>query len=114
MEFELEVPRIKDSDIFVAGVFNNWDPQPEDRMTYDKRSGHYLLHRWLLRGAYDYQYVVGKYDEELGYVADADWVRVEGNGWGTNNLIWAIIYYDDDHYGGVNRAVGFTSHVSGR
>ncbi|MBE0642862.1 MAG: DUF5103 domain-containing protein [Bacteroidetes bacterium] len=113
-QFELETPFIEDADVFVAGIFNNWDPQPEDRMTYDEEIGHYVLHRWLLRGAYDYQYVVGRYDEDLGYVADADWLRLEGNGWGANNLYWAVIYYDDDQFGGVNRAVGFTFFVTGR
>ena len=51
---------------FVAGIFNNWDPQPDDRMWYDEEIGHYVRHRWLLRGAYDYQYVVGRYNEEKG------------------------------------------------
>jgi hypothetical protein len=114
VQFELEHPFIEDGDVFVAGIFNSWDPQFEDRMTYDTESGHYLMHRWLLRGAYDYQYVVGRFDEELGYLEDADWLRLEGNEWGANNLYWAIIYYDDDQFGGVNRAVGFTFFVTGR
>lgn len=114
VQFELEHPLIEDADVFVAGIFNNWDPQPDDRMWYDEEIGHYFLHRWLLRGAYDYQYVVGHYDEDMGYVADGDWFRIEGNGWAANNLYWAVIYYDDDKFGGVTRAVGFTYRVAGR
>ena len=114
VRFELEHPRIADADVFLAGIFNNWDPQPVDRLAYDEESGHYLLHRWLLRGAYDYQYVVGNYDEEKGYVTDADWIRLEGNDWAANNLYWAIIYYDDDMFGGVHRAVGFAYRIAGR
>jgi len=114
VQFELETPFIENADVFVAGIFNNWDPQPEDRMSFDEETGHYLLHRWLLRGAYDYQYVVGRYDDEQGYVADADWLRLEGNAWGANNLYWAVVYYDDDKFGGVNRAVGFAMRVAGR
>ncbi|MFZ1728638.1 MAG: type IX secretion system plug protein domain-containing protein [Bacteroidota bacterium] len=114
VQFELETPFIEDGDVFVAGIFNNWDPQLEDRMIFDKETGHYFLHRWLLRGAYDYQYVVGSYDEELGYLDNADWLRLEGNGWGANILYWAVIYYDDDQFGGVNRAVGFTFFVMSR
>jgi hypothetical protein len=114
VQFELEHPFIKDGDVFVAGIFNNWDPQPDDRMRYDKEIGHYFLRRWLLRGAYDYQYVVGRYDEDRGYVSDADWIRLEGNGWAANNLYWAVIYYDDDQFGGVTRAVGFAWRIAGR
>ncbi|MBR9977027.1 MAG: DUF5103 domain-containing protein [Bacteroidetes bacterium] len=114
VQFELEHPFIEDKDVFVAGIFNDWDPQHQDRMYYDGDIGHYILHKWLLRGAYDYQYVVGRYDEEAGYVPDADWLRLEGNNWAAQHLYWAIIYYDDDQFGGVNRAVGFASQVSGR
>jgi hypothetical protein len=114
VQFELEHPFIEDGDVFIAGIFNNWDPQPDDRMWYDEEVGHYIRHRWLLRGAYDYQYVVGRYDEEKGYVDGADWTRIEGNGWAANNMYWAIVYYDDDQFGGVTRAVGFAHRVAGR
>ncbi|MCB2203439.1 DUF5103 domain-containing protein [bacterium] len=111
VRFELEHPFIDTKDIFVAGIFNNWDPQWSDRMIFDEDIEHYVMHRWLLRGAYDYQYVLGRYDEELGYVVDQDWISLAGNTWAANNLYWAIIYFDDDQFGGVNRAVGFASAV---
>jgi len=114
VRFELEHPRIEHADVFVAGIFNHWDPQPEDRLIFDENLEHYIVDRWLLRGAYDYQYVLGHYDEEHGYVVNQDWIAIEGNTWGANNLYWAIIYYDDDEFGGVHRAVGFASAVSGR
>jgi hypothetical protein len=114
VRFELEHPRIKAQDVFVAGVFNDWDPQPADRMTYDERNGHYLLDRRLLRGSYDYQYVLGKYDETARFVRNADWIALEGNSWAAQNLYWAVVYYDDDQFGGVTRAVGFARAISGR
>ncbi len=112
VRFELEHPFIDDRDVFVAGIFNNWDPQRVDRMIFDDDIEHYVLHRRLLRGAYDYQYVLGRYDEERGYVVDQDWIALAGNTWAANNLYWAIIYYDDDQFGGVNRAVGFSAAVA--
>jgi hypothetical protein len=112
--FELEHPFIEGRDIFVAGIFNNWDPQPADRMRYDENSGYYLLYRRLLRGSYDYQYVVGNYDAEAGYVRNGDWIALEGNSWAAQHQYWAIVYYDDDTFGGVTRAVGFARAYSGR
>ena len=73
-----------------------------------------MLHRWLLRGAYDYQYVVGAYDADAGYVRGGDWIALEGNSWAAENLYWSIVYYDDDQFGGVTRAVGFARAISGR
>ncbi len=106
VRFELAHPQIDGSDVFVAGNWNFWDPQESDRMHRDSVSGNYVLDRMLLRGEYDYQYVVGTYDPERGYIVDADWTRIEGNDWGARNLYWAIIYYDDDQHGGITRAVG--------
>jgi hypothetical protein len=112
VRFELEHPFIDDRDIFVAGIFNHWDPQREDRMLFNEETEHYELDRWLLRGAYDYQYVLGRYDEDRGYVVDQDWIALAGNTWSANNLYWAIIYYDDDQFGGVQRAVGFSAAIA--
>ena len=112
VRFELEHPFIDNRDIFVAGIFNNWDPQRDDLMLFDEETEHYVLDRYLLRGAYDYQYVLGRYDEELGYVVDQDWISIAGNTWAADNLYWAIIYYDDDQFGGVNRAVGFQAIIA--
>ncbi|MBN1446974.1 MAG: DUF5103 domain-containing protein [Bacteroidetes bacterium] len=114
VRFELEHTRIEHADVFVAGIFNHWDPQPEDRLVFDEDIEHYIVDRWLLRGTYDYQYMLGRYDEERGYVVDQDWISLEGNTWDANNLYWAIVYYDDDEFGGVHRAVGFASAVGGR
>ncbi len=105
--FELSLPPVVTSDIFLAGSFNDWDPGPADRMVQDSATGHYMLSRFLQRGAYEYQYVAGRIDAESGRVVDQDWVKWEGSDWGADNLYWAIVYYDDDQYGGVTRAVGF-------
>ena len=114
VRFELAHPLIENRDVFVAGIFNNWDPQPPDRMYRDEESGNYILYRWLFRGAYDYQYVVGIYDDEKGFVIDQDWTMLEGNAWEARNLYWVVVYYDDDQFGGVDRAAGFALSVSGR
>jgi len=114
VRFELEHPRIRGGDVFVAGIFNSWDPQEADKMEFDEDIEHYVHHRWLLRGSYDYQYVIGVYDDEAGYVREADWTFVEGNSWAARNLYWCIMYYDDDQFGGVTRAVGFARAVSGQ
>jgi hypothetical protein len=107
VRFELATPEFPTADVFVAGIFNNWDPQLEDRMHRDPVSGNYVVEKWLFRGAYDYQYVVGVFDPALGYVTKQDWIALEGNDWDAGNLYWAIVYYSDDQFGGITRAVGF-------
>ena len=60
------------------------------------RSGRYVRQVSMRRGAYDYQYTVGRYD----------WITLEGNDWRTSNNYTAIIYYHDYRFGGFDRILG--------
>lgn len=100
--------------IFLAGPFNSWDPMPEDQLHWDEKENQYVVWKRLLRGSYDYQYIIGRYDPERGYVVDQDWVTIEGSGWETRNRYWCLVYYDDAAYGGIDRIVGFAEEYSGK
>jgi hypothetical protein len=112
--FELNHQGFDGRSIFLAGDFNNWDPGPSDMLTKNEKSNKWEIRKRLLRGAYEYQYVVGYVDEETGTVKDQDWTTLEGNAWDAENLYWAVVYYDDDQFGGVHRAIGFFKRVAGK
>lgn len=112
VRFELLLDQLQNRDVFVAGQFNQWDPQLEDKMVYDSKSKSYKLEKYLFRGFHDYQYVTGQYDHEKRFVSSANWIELENNFWETSNEYWAIVYYTDPQYGGFTQAVGFTRRYS--
>ena len=62
-------------DVFVAGPFNDWDPRPEDQLVYDEQERSMTVKEYLRRGIYDYQYVTGILNQELGTVEQHDWTQ---------------------------------------
>jgi hypothetical protein len=82
-----------------------WEVRPEYKMIFDDAAGLYSMHKWIRRGVYDYQYVLGTVDPS-GNVADQDWITLEGNDWRTISRYTAVVYYRDDRFGGFDRAIG--------
>lgn len=106
VEFRLELPSPDARDVFLVGAFNAWEPSTEFKMVLDSLRRTYTLHKWIRRGVYDYQYVVGSVDASTGTVVDQDWLVLEGNDWRTINRYTAVVYYRDDRFGGFYRIVG--------
>jgi hypothetical protein len=102
----LELPAPNEKSIFLVGAFNQWQPTTGHRMELDSLGKLYTLHKWIRRGVYDYQYVVGSVDPAMGDVADQDWLALEGNDWRTINRYTALVYYHDERFGGFDRVVG--------
>lgn len=76
-------------------------------MKYDPLRNYYFVKKWLKRGIYDYQYVVGYYDASKDDVIVIDWFELEGNDWQTKNAYYIVVYYRDVQFGGFDRIVGF-------
>lgn len=57
INFELASPEIN-GDVYVAGAFNYWNLNSENRMLYDSIAKEYYARVLLKQGWYDYQYVV--------------------------------------------------------
>ena len=114
VKFALAFPRDDSISIFLAGAFNNWDPMLEDKLIWDEKENQYIVWKMLLRGSYDYQYVMGEWDMKAGYVVEQDWTTIEGSAWETRNHYWCLVYYDDPAFGGIDRIVGFAEVESGR
>jgi hypothetical protein len=105
VEFRLKPVNRQPKDVFVVGAMDRWEVLPENKMTYDDGTGIYSLHKWVRRGVYDYQYVLGTVTAD-GLVADQDWIALEGNDWRTTTRFTAIVYYRDEKFGGFDRAIG--------
>jgi hypothetical protein len=104
--FRLELPSPNEKSIFLVGAFNQWEPSTEYKMELDSLGKMYTLHKWIRRGVYDYQYVVGNVDPSTGNVIDQDWLVLEGNDWRTISRYTAIVYYHDERFGGFDRVAG--------
>lgn len=92
--------------IFLAGSFNFWQPGGEDLLVRDDDEHSYVVRKLLRRGIYDYQYVVGRWDDAVQEVVEQDWLAVEGNDWRTTNTYTVLVYYNDPRFGGFDRIVG--------
>lgn len=95
-----------DKDIFLVGEFNFWNPTAEDKLVYDEIERSYVVKKFVRRGIYDYQYVVGKWNPRLQSVEQQDWLAIEGTDVRTTNLYTVVVYYNDPRFGGFDRIVG--------
>lgn len=109
-EFKLRAPAEVDNDVFIVGDFNNWVVSPDYKM--NNNGGLYSLMLKLKRGAYDYQYVTGNYDD--GVVYNENWLQLEGNVWETTNIYYVFLFYADPDKGGYDRIIGFSKIQSGK
>ena len=100
------------ADPYVVGPFNDWNPDPEDKLKYDETEKCYSVKKLLRRGIYDYQYVTGYWDDVTQKVVRQDWIALEGNDWRTTNTYYAMVYYNDARFGGFDRIVGFATGTS--
>ena len=86
--FALKSPNMQDKNIYIVGMFNNYNLSEEYKMEFDKTSGLYEKAILLKQGFTNYQYVVtdksGKIDNENA---------IDGNFFQTENNYTAIVYY---------------------
>jgi len=107
LEIDAEVGKKLKGDIYIVGCFNNWKPTIDDMLKYDALRNYYFIRKWLKRGVYDYQYVIGYFNKDKNDVVVLDWIELEGSDWKTVNLYQIVVYYRDPNFGGFDRIVGF-------
>jgi hypothetical protein len=98
--------------IYLVGPFNAWEPAKEDMLVYDEYERAYAVTKLLRRGIYDYQYVLGTWDDQARCVTGQNWLALEGNDWRTTNKYCAFVYYNDPRFGGFDRIVGYATASS--
>ena len=77
---------VYDGDVYVIGAFNNWQPQEEFRLEYDKSQKVYNGSGLLKQGYYDYQYLV------LNDDGSRDIEFFEGSHYATRNQYHVLVY----------------------
>jgi hypothetical protein len=84
VNFSLSSRRI-DGEVYVAGAFNNWRLDKNNRMSYDSAQQMYKSRMLLKQGWYDYQYLVKSRQLPPYYF--------EGSFYQTENLYEIFVYY---------------------
>lgn len=103
VKFSIKPADIPDGDVYLTGSFNNWEVSGSYKMS--ESAGLYSITIPLKRGIYDYQYVVVQ--ESYGEIKNIDWLKLEGNNWGTSNEFTILVYYQDPNFGGYDRIIGY-------
>ena len=76
-----------DKDIYVLGLFNNYEATEKSKMYYDEVEKKYLAKIYLKQGFYNYILATKKGNEPLNFG------EINGNFWQTDNLYQAFLYY---------------------
>jgi hypothetical protein len=79
-------------DIYITGMFNNYELTPENKMDYNQKKGLYEKPIMIKQGFTNYKYVIadksGKIDENEA---------IDGNFFQTENNYFAIVYYRENN-----------------
>ena len=107
--FDPEFRGASNRDVFVVGSCNNWNPDRNWVMSYNKEKRYYTLRAMLRRGMHDYMYVTGELNSDTGIVEKLDYTEYEGNTSITNNSYLGVVYYKDQNYGGFDTIIAIGS-----
>lgn len=86
--FALNTPNMLDKNIYIVGMFNNYNLSDEYKMEFDKNSGLYEKAILLKQGFTNYQYVVTNKSGKIDHIN-----AIDGNFFQTENNYTAIVYY---------------------
>lgn len=89
VHFNLEMPELKNADVYIDGAFSHDSFNEENRMTYDEETQSYKAQIPFKQGSYNYQYVV----KQRGEVSPPSPARIEGNKYETQNEYGVWVYY---------------------
>lgn len=89
VHFMLDMPMLRDADIYVDGEMTHGRFDSTNRMVFDSRAGIYRLEMPLKQGAYNYRYITLP-SSSRGTPSVA---LTEGNKFETRNEYWTAVYY---------------------
>lgn len=109
VHYMLDMPLVRDADIYVDGEMTHGQFDATNRMVYDSESRLYRLEMPMKQGAYNYRYVTIPRDGDGSSIPST--AITEGNKFETRNEYWVGIYY---HPPGsrADRLVGFAVILS--
>lgn len=106
-DFSLEMPEMKDADIFIDGDLTQRRFDPSSRMVYNHATGRYEQSLLLKQGAYNYQYLVVPSGRTRGESSP-----VEGDFYQTTNE-YTVKVYHRPRGGRYDRLIGVSRVTSG-
>jgi len=90
--FSLSAPLYQNKDLYITGMFNNYDLTDENKMEYNEKKGVYEKALMIKQGFTNFNYTIadksGKIDEGSA---------IDGNFYQTENNYFAIIYYRENN-----------------
>lgn len=86
VHFQLQMPRLPEGDVYVCGLWNNGNPDPECKMHYDEQARMYECGVLLKQGYYNYQF--RQYVDGVGRT-----LLTEGDFYQTENEYLILVYY---------------------
>jgi len=97
---------ISDEDVFVSGSFNNWTPDKNWQMYFDKSTQLYRLKQWVRRARHNYLYGTGTYNADTQKFENISFDRYEGNNVYSNHSFIGLVYYRSFDLGGYDAIIG--------
>lgn len=92
--------------VFLSGTFNNFRPNKDWIMNYDKETNKYRLKQWVRRGKHNYLYSTGKLNVDDNYAEQFSYDYFEGNSALSNHTYYVFVYYKEIENGGYDSIVG--------
>lgn len=109
MEFVLDPQGVlSDEDVFVSGSFNNWLPDKDWQMYFDKETRTYRLKQWVRRARHNYLYGTGTYNPDTQKFENISYDQYEGNNVYSNHSFIGFVYYRSLDLGGYDAIIGAT------
>lgn len=97
-------------DVFVAGTFNQWNPDRSWMMYYDEDLRLYRCRNWIRRGRHNYMYATGRLNADSEAVLDLSYEEMEGNTASASNSFVSFAYYRELDYGGYDGIVAVAAN----
>ncbi|MBM2817363.1 MAG: hypothetical protein HW421_4125 [Ignavibacteria bacterium] len=94
-----------DEDVFIAGSFNNWNPDGSWMMSYDEEMRYYHLRHWVRRGKHNYLYGTGRYNFEARSFDNISYDYFEGNAATNAHNYLCFVYYREFDFGGYDALI---------
>jgi len=80
------------SDVYIAGMFNNYALTPENKMDYNAKTGQYEKAIMVKQGITNYEYILA---DKNGVIDNKN--AIDGNFWQTENNYQILVYYKENN-----------------
>jgi Type 9 secretion system plug protein 1st domain len=95
--------------LYIAGSFNNWNPDQSWKMEWDEKYEMYRLQQWVRRARHSYLYCTGRYSKFYGKINKIAFDEFEGNTIQSGHTFIALIYYKEFSMGGYDSIIGISA-----